>query len=69
MPFKDGTGPDGSGPRTMGTGRRGRQGGAAAGPAGYCVCPSCGERILHTTGVPCTSVSCPKCNTKMLREV
>lgn len=68
MPGKDGTGPLGFGPsagRSAGlTGRRGTKG---AGPAGYCVCPACGEKINHTAGVPCTSMKCTNCGTAMIR--
>ena len=47
----------------------GRGGGpAAAGPGGYCVCPSCGQRMAHTVGVPCYQIKCPKCGTQMTRE-
>jgi hypothetical protein len=34
----------------------------------YCVCPNCGEKILHTRGVRCQGKSCPQCGTKMYRE-
>ncbi len=48
---------------------RGRQGGPkAAGPGGYCICPSCGHRQPHQAGQPCTSVQCPKCGIRMVRE-
>jgi len=74
MPRGDGTGPaGGQGPGTgRGLGRsgnRGKMGGFAAGPAGKCVCPSCGEKIEHQTGVPCYERKCPKCGTMMTREV
>jgi hypothetical protein len=47
----------------------GRGGGpAAAGPGGYCVCPSCGARQAHTVGVPCYQIKCPKCGAPMTRE-
>jgi hypothetical protein len=47
----------------------GRMGGsAAAGPGGYCVCPSCGARKAHRVGVPCYREKCPKCGTQMTRE-
>jgi hypothetical protein len=39
-----------------------------AGPAGYCVCPGCGEKVAHQAGVPCYSVACPKCGAEMVRE-
>ena len=45
---------------------RGRRGGL--GPEGYCVCPSCGEKVTKQPGVPCTTVKCPQCGTLMLRE-
>jgi hypothetical protein len=75
MPFGNGTGPTGKGPGTgrgigRGGGGRGRMGGnrPGAGPVGNCVCPSCGARIPHKRGIPCYSVSCPKCGSKMVRE-
>ena len=75
MPFGDGTGPFGQGPGTgRGRGRdrgrgRGRMGGnrPGAGPAGECLCPSCGAKVPHQVGVPCYNVSCSKCGTKMVR--
>lgn len=75
MPFKDGTGPTGDGPR-MGRGMgRGGQGGRGrmdgntpgAGPSGYCICPECGTKIAHQTGSPCYLNKCPKCGTNMVR--
>jgi len=66
MPRGDGTGPFGGG---SGAGR-GRMGGnrPGAGPSGYCVCPSCGNKVAHQQGVPCYSLECPKCGAKMVRE-
>lgn len=47
----------------------GRMGGSqAAGPGGYCVCPSCGHREKHVVGQPCYRKQCPECGTKMTRE-
>ncbi|MBZ4666607.1 MAG: hypothetical protein JG770_1860 [Mahella sp.] len=69
MPGKDGTGPMGQGPiagRRAGLG--GQRGTTSAGPAGYCVCPKCGEKIIHTVGVPCMSMKCPKCGAAMIRD-
>ena len=72
MPFGDGSGPMGGGPgRGMGRGGgRGRMGGQrpSVGPGGYCLCPSCGEKVAHRPGVPCSSLSCPKCGVRMIRE-
>jgi predicted Fe-Mo cluster-binding NifX family protein len=64
-----GTGGRGQG---QGQGRGGRRaggmGGAAAGPGGYCVCLSCGERAVHERGVPCVDQKCSKCGASMTRE-
>ncbi len=74
MPGKDGMGPLGQGPvggagTGMGRGGRGRLGGnMAAGAGGYCVCPGCGEKVPHQQGIPCSSVNCPKCGSKMIRD-
>ncbi len=47
----------------------GRMGGSkAAGPGGYCVCPSCGHKEPHQVGQPCYDVKCPKCGATMTRE-
>jgi len=54
--------------RRAGAGGRGRMGGFAAGPAGNCVCPECGYKEPHQTGVPCYQKKCPKCGTLMTRE-
>jgi hypothetical protein len=75
MPRGDGTGPLGKGPGTgrgaggAGSGGRGRMGGPkAAGPNGYCVCPSCGYREIHKVGQSCNQKKCPECGTLMVRE-
>jgi len=47
----------------------GRMGGPkAAGPSGYCVCPSCRHREPHAVGTPCYQKKCPQCGTQMVRE-
>jgi hypothetical protein len=64
----------GGGGRGGGSGRGrgsgpGRMGGPqAAGPGGYCVCPSCGHRVKHAAGQPCYNKECPKCGTQMVRK-
>jgi len=68
MPNGYGTGPLGKGPvgpRGMGRGmgRRGK----SIGPPEFCICPSCGEKVKHQPGVPCSSILCPKCGTRMVR--
>jgi len=73
MPYGDGSGPleRGSG-RSRGSGRgggRGKMSGnrSGAGLGGVCVCPSCGSQAQHQQGVPCYSLSCPQCGSKMAR--
>jgi hypothetical protein len=55
--------------RGQGSGR-GRMGGnrPGAGPSGNCVCPSCGKKVAHKAGVPCYSLECPECGTRMVRQ-
>ncbi len=73
MPRGDGTGPFGKGPGTgRGLGRgggRGRMGGnrPGAGPAGQCLCPSCGTKVPHQVGVPCYTLKCERCGTPLIR--
>ena len=74
MPGRDGTGPFGGGGRGSGIGGgfgrgRGRGGGnrPGSGPGGYCVCPSCGKNVPHQVGIPCYSVNCPDCGSKMAK--
>ena len=45
----------------------GRMGCFAAGPGGYCVCPTCGYREKHELGKPCYKLYCPLCGTHMIR--
>ena len=66
MPGRNGTGPSGQGPITGGGQRRAAWGGI--GPGGNCVCPSCGEKVSHKPGTPCTSVKCPECGAQMIRK-
>ena len=42
---------------------RGFRGGAAM----SCVCPSCGYTEPKRRGVPCVTLTCPKCGTKLVR--
>ena len=72
MPRGNGTGPQGKG-GGKGQGRGGGKpvrmgGGRMTGPAGFCVCPSCGHKEPHERGVPCFERSCPECGTKMTRQ-
>jgi len=59
--------------RAFGWQRRGRFRGAFAtatggGPGGYCICPKCGYKIIHQRGIPCSSLTCPKCQTNLVRK-
>jgi hypothetical protein len=58
-----------TGGRGQGSGR-GRMGGnrPGVGPVGNCVCPSCGKKLAHKAGVPCYSLKCPECGTRMVRQ-
>ncbi len=76
MPWGDGTGPRGKGAGTgrglgrgAGRGRKKRIGGdrPGSGPGGWCVCPACGEKVAHAVGVPCNTISCPRCGANMTR--
>jgi len=75
MPRGDGTGPVGG--AGAGTGRgagmgsnqgQGRTGGFNLGAGGQCVCPSCGKKVPHKLGTPCTEQKCPNCGVGMTRE-
>ncbi len=53
--------------RRCGGGAGGVDGPFAGGPADYCVCLNCGEKLPHTPGQPCNQMTCPKCGLKMTR--
>jgi len=53
--------------RGRGFGGGGRMGGFAEGPSGNCICPKCGYKESHQTGVPCYQKKCPKCGSPMTR--
>lgn len=44
-------------------GQRGR----FRGPPFECVCPSCGYRMPKQRGVPCSTIPCPRCGSRMVR--
>lgn len=50
--------------------RLGRKGGdkPGAGPGGDCICPKCGNKVVHKVGQPCNQMACPKCGAKMTRQ-
>ena len=54
--------------RGIGQGQgRGRMGGIAAGPEGYCVCPKCRTKVQKQRARPCTEMQCPECGALMMR--
>ncbi len=71
MRFRNRAGQGGQG-RGMGQGLgrgqgRGQMGGNKLGPGGNCVCPACGNVVVHEQGISYYQISCPKCGTKMTR--
>lgn len=58
--------------RGTGRGMGGRRGGGGrcgwAGPAGHCICSSCGVCVPHQAGVPCFEQKCPQCGGAMRGE-
>ena len=68
MPRGDRTGPAGQGPIT-GRGLRGSGMGRGRcfGAPANCVCPNCGFQSQKQPGVPCATLTCPKCNSRMTR--
>lgn len=38
------------------------------GPEGYCICPKCGYKKVHTPGIPCREERCPNCGVALIRE-
>ncbi|UZE94088.1 MAG: DUF134 domain-containing protein [Candidatus Pacearchaeota archaeon] len=52
--------------RGMGRGR-GRGFGRGAGPAGFCICPKCGNKETKVPGIPCNQMMCKKCSSLMVR--
>ena len=46
---------------------RGRMGGFAAGPEGFCICPKCKAKVQKQRAKPCTKIPCPECGAMMMR--
>lgn len=60
MPGLDGTGPLGQGPFT------GRGRGRGFNQPVKCICPNCGYQEVKKPGVPCSTILCPKCSSRMI---
>ena len=68
MANRDGRGPLGQGPmsgRGRGRGKGRKIGGRGLGGSRECICPKCKYKELHSRGIPCTEIKCPKCGTLM----
>jgi ferredoxin len=48
-------------------GSRSRRGDAWA-LGGMCICPNCGSWVRHQAGVPCRTLSCPQCGSRLIRQ-
>lgn len=48
--------------------RRQNRGRLKQGMEGNCICPNCDLLLPHEAGVPCSSLLCPKCDIRMIRE-
>jgi len=68
MPGGDRTGPLGQGPFTVRRGGGAGRGRGFGAQQGNCICPSCGYQEAKKPGIPCSTIVCPKCNTKMVRD-
>jgi cation diffusion facilitator family transporter len=59
--------------RGFGWQRRGRmkgkiEGARGLGPEGFCICEKCGYRVKHERGIPCSTLKCPKCDSRLTRK-
>ena len=54
----------------LGKRRSGKRGqvSSSGGQVGNCVCPNCGEKVLHQRGTPCNEHQCPSCGTRMFKD-
>jgi predicted Fe-Mo cluster-binding NifX family protein len=43
-------------------------GAAQSGRSTLCVCPMCGVTVTHPIGVPCSSLNCPVCGSRLVNE-
>ena len=52
----------------LGNGRFGHGKRAGVGHEGFCICPNCDFRLPHQPKIPCSSLLCPHCEIRMVRE-
>jgi len=66
-----GVGPSDAGPAVDGQAQGGSQAGSGASQSGrstLCICPMCGVTVTHPIGVPCSSLNCPVCGSRLVNE-
>ena len=64
-----GVGPSDAGPAVDGQSQGGGQAGAGAAQSGrstLCICPMCNVTVTHPIGVPCASLTCPVCGSRLV---
>jgi len=64
-----GVGPSDAGPAVDGQSQGGGQAGAGAAQSGrstLCICPVCNLTVTHPIGVPCASLTCPVCGSRLV---
>ena len=44
------------------------EGASGKGPGGWCVCPTCGYKIPHQPGAPCSTIQCQNCKINLERK-
>jgi ferredoxin len=47
---------------------RRKRGGDAWTLGGVCICPNCGSWVRHQAGVPCRTLSCRRCGSRLIRQ-
>jgi predicted Fe-Mo cluster-binding NifX family protein len=66
-----GVGPSDAGPAVDGQSQGGGQSGSGAAQSGrstLCECPNCHTTVTHPIGVPCSSLTCPVCGSRLVNE-
>jgi len=64
-----GVGPSDAGPAVDGQSQGGGQassGAAQSGRSTLCICPMCNVTVTHPIGVPCSSLNCPVCGSRLV---